>query len=117
MRVSPPIQRFISPRRIMAHNSPGPPRPPEEMPVTPMPFRELIEEFMEGYEPPARARTTCRLMRQSVRELAEDDRIATSADLSPAAIWRWLRRHPDRTAITSAVHLRNLRVLANYAVG
>ena len=85
--------------------------------MTAIPLRELIDEFLEGYQPPARAKTTCRLMRQSVRELAEDGRISTSADLSPAALWRWMRRYPGRTPITSAVHLRNLRVLANYAVG
>jgi integrase len=85
--------------------------------MTPTPIRNLMDEFLEIYEPPARAKTTCRLMRQTLRELAEDDRLLASSDLSPAAIWRWSRRRPDRAAMTAAVHLRNLRALCNYAVG
>lgn len=85
--------------------------------MTSIPFASMIEEFLEGYIPPARSRTTCRLMNQSIRELRADPLLKTASDLSPAAIWRWMRRHPDRTPITTSVHLRNVRVLCNYAVG
>lgn len=85
--------------------------------MNPIPIASLVEEFLEGYSPPLRAKATCRLMRQTLRELGEDGRIATSADLSPAALWRWHKRHPERTPITASVHLRNLRALCNYAVG
>jgi integrase len=84
---------------------------------SPIAIRALIAEFLEGYVPPIRAATTCRLMRQSLRELAEDDRLVVAADLTPAALWRWFRSHPDRSPITTAVHLRNLRAFANHAVG
>ena len=85
--------------------------------MTPLPFASLTEEFLEGYIPPARSKTTCRLMRQSIRELQEDKAITSSTDLTPAALWRWLRRYPDRTPITASTHLRNHRALCNYAVG
>lgn len=85
--------------------------------MNPLGISALIDEFLEGYQPPARAKTTCRMMRQTLRELAEDDRLKISFDLSPASIWRWIRRHPDRTPITAAAHLRNLRTFCNFAVG
>ena len=89
------------------------------MPTTPTTrtFRALADEFLTIYEPPGRAATTCRLMRQTIRELSEDPLLIHAADLSPAALWRWIRRYPERTPITTALHLRNLRCFAGYAVG
>lgn len=80
-------------------------------------FADLISEVLEGYEPPIRARTTCRMMRQTARELSADPRLRTPQDLSPAALWRWMKRHPGRSPITAAAHLRNIRTICNFAVG
>lgn len=83
----------------------------------PIPLPELIAGFLTGYDPPARAKTTCRLMRQTLRELAQDSAVTTSADLLPEALWRWMKRYPTRTPITASTHLRNLRTFCNHAVG
>jgi integrase len=105
--------------RFIAQSFSGLPssQPPEQTPVTTSPFAQLADEFLSLYQPPSRAKTTCRLMRQTIRELSEDPLLAIVADLSPATLWRWIRRYPDRSAMTTAVHLRNLRCLCNYAVG
>jgi integrase len=86
-----------------------------------LPIAALVDDFLVKYDPKRRvapkAKTTCRLMRQTMRELLEDPRLTTSAQLNRNTIYRWIDRHPERTPITLAVHLRNLRVFWNYAVG
>jgi integrase len=116
-RISHGLKNNFHPGQIIAHNPFGLPILPEEQTMMSIPLREFMSEFLEAYEPPARAPTTCRLMRQSLRELAEDPRIAGTGDLSPASICRFIRRYPGRTPITASVHLRNLRVFSNVAVG
>lgn len=89
--------------------------------IQPLPIETLRADFMEGYVPGdralgARARSTCTLMNQSMRELHEDELLKLSTDLSPAVVWRWMRRRP-KSAVTCATHLRNIRVYCRYAVG
>jgi integrase len=85
--------------------------------MSPIPIAEFIAEFMVEYQPPFHAKTTCRLMRQTTREIVQHGALSTTQDLSPAAIFRWMKAHPERSRVTTAVHLRNLRALCNFAVG
>lgn len=60
------------------------------------------------------AASTVRQVRQVLREFRAVG-VATTADLTPAAIARWKRAWPDRTPVTAASHLRCLRAICERA--
>ena len=88
---------------------------PDESHMTAIPMTRFTEELMMIYAPPRRQPATRRQMRQVLAEF-EAAGAATTDDLRPVTICRWMDLHPDRTPVTTRSLLRCLSAACTYAV-
>lgn len=79
-------------------------------------FARFEEEVLELYEPPLCKPNTAKQVRQVLREFREVKGVRKTSDLSPVAIARWIKAHPDRSAVTIESLLRCFRPMLKYAV-
>jgi integrase len=78
-------------------------------------FARFTAEVLCLYEPPIRAKGTWRQMRQVLIEFAALPDMATTADLTPLAISRWIKAFPARSPARAASLLRSLSPACAYA--
>jgi integrase len=82
--------------------------------MTPLEWKSFSSELIGLYTPRRRAPKTRTMMVQVLREFGEF--AASTSDLTPANISRWIESRPDRIPITFNGHLSYLRRACNYAV-
>lgn len=85
------------------------------MTTQPVTFSRFEAELLDLYRA-ARSRATFIKMRQVLREVAAlDPPPATTAELTPALVVRWIAAHPGRTGVTTYSHLSALRAACGFA--
>lgn len=80
------------------------------MPARPISIDRFEAEVIAIHQAKEHAPSTIRQVRQVLREFRAVG-VADTAGLTGAAIARWKRAHPDRSAVTTLSHLRCLRAL------
>jgi integrase len=80
--------------------------------MTPVSFAQFSAEVLTLYDPPVRRKSTRAKVRQVLAELGAQ--CVSTADLTPAAVSRWLSAHPERRAATHRGLLSTLRAACGY---
>lgn len=77
-------------------------------------FAGFSSELDTLYQPPLRAPSTRRQVRQVLREIEPHARSVRG--LAPPAVAAWIAARPERSAVTARSHLRCLRSICSYAL-